>query len=123
MRFLAPDHTDTEIATLLNQRGFRPIKQEDFLPSTVNTLRHAFGIQGQRETLRAKGLLTSLEVSRRLGVGDSQVYRLRKQGKLQGLMPDGRVYLYDPRLVELLLAQRQRARSVNDTVYRMVSSV
>jgi DNA invertase Pin-like site-specific DNA recombinase len=122
VRSLSLDHTDTEIATLLNQQGFRPIKRVDFLPSTVNTLRHAFGIQGQCDALLAKGMLTSPEVGRRLGVGESQVYRLRKQGKLQGMRPNGKVYLYDPHSVDLLLSQRQRARSVIDTDHRVASS-
>lgn len=96
IRTLAPEHTDAEVAALLNGRGLRPIKTEKFRAHTIGNLRQTFGIRGRRQALLERGLLTAEEVSKRVGKSRAQVFRLRQQGVLHGTWANDREFLYDP---------------------------
>lgn len=96
IRAMAADHTDAEVADALNRKGFRPIKSEAFNAKSINGLRRTAGILGRREVLRARGLLTTQEVAKGLGVGVDAVLKRRRLGTLDGIRADDRGYLFHP---------------------------
>jgi hypothetical protein len=110
VRSMAQSHTDTEIASTLNERGFRPIKTEKFSAHTVSGLRCVFGIQNRRQLLLSQGLVTGREVAERLGITPKTVWAWRVQGILKSERADGREYLYhvpSPNIFSQLSARSQ----------------
>ena len=81
---LLNDHTDGEIATILNERGYRSGYGHAFNPMLVKVVRDNYALKSRHERLRERGLLTALEAADRLGVSDETVYRWRKAGLLHG---------------------------------------
>ena len=81
---LLNDHTDGEIATILNERGYRSGYGHAFNPMLVKVVRDNYALKPRHERLRERGLLTALEAADRLGVSDETVYRWRKAGLLHG---------------------------------------
>ena len=81
---LLNDHTDGEIATILNERGYRSGYGHAFNPMLVKVVRDNYALKSRHERLRERGLLTALEAADRLGVSDETVSRWRKAGLLHG---------------------------------------
>ena len=81
---LLNDHTDGEIATILNERGYRSGYGHAFNPMLVKVVRDNYALKSRHERLRERGLLTALEAADRLGVSDETIYRWRKAGLLHG---------------------------------------
>ena len=81
---LLNDHTDGEIATILNERGYRSGYGHAFNPMLVKVVRDNYALKSRHERLHERGLLTALEAADRLGVSDETVYRWRKAGLLHG---------------------------------------
>ena len=81
---LLNDHTVGEIATTLNQRGYRSGYGHAFNPMLVRVIRDKYALKSRHERLRERGLLTALEAADRFGVSDETVYRWHKAGLLRG---------------------------------------
>ena len=78
------DHTEGEIATILNRRGYRTGYGQAFNQMLVKVVRVNYALKSRRARLRERGLLTAPEVADRLGVHHDTVYRLRRAGLLRG---------------------------------------
>ena len=81
---LLNDHTDGEVATMLNERGYRSGYGHAFNPMLVKVVRDNYALKSRYERLRDRGLLTVHETAARLGVSAHTVHRWRKAGLLRG---------------------------------------
>lgn len=81
---LLEDHTDGEIAELLNQRGARSGTGKPFRLSTVRTIRKAYGLTSRYLRLRACGMLDKKELAESLGIVPNTVKVWRRKGFLLG---------------------------------------
>ncbi len=81
---LLNDHTIGEIATILNERGYRSGYGHAFNPMLVRVVRDKYALKSRHQRLRELGLLTALEAANRLGVSDETVYRWHRAGLLRG---------------------------------------
>ena len=94
---LLAEHTPTEVAAILNERGLKTGAGEPFTVVSVKWIQHAHGLKSLRQRLRAAGMLTATELATRMGVRHGTVKRWRAQGKISGrLCNDLGEYLYDP---------------------------
>ena len=93
---LLNDHTDGEVATMLNERGYRSGYGHVFNPMLVKVVRDNYGLKSRYERLRDRGLLTVHEAAARLGVSVGTVYRWRKAGLVRGHVYNDRPdYLFE----------------------------
>jgi hypothetical protein len=80
---LLDEHTEGEIANILNQRGFSPGERETFHRLTVKRIRRDYNLKSRHQRLRDNGMLTLPEVARLLGVSTSTVKQWRHHGLLR----------------------------------------
>ena len=93
---LLDDHTYGEIAEILNERGHRSGRGHAFTPMLVRAVRQNYDLKTRRERLRERGLLTTSEVAKRLGVSTDTVNAWRKVGLLSGhVYTDGGIHMFD----------------------------
>lgn len=81
---LLEEHTEREIADLLNKRGLRSGMGRAFTEDIVLRLRQGHGLEPRLERLRRRGLLTVREAAQLLGVPVEAVLTRRRQGRLAG---------------------------------------
>jgi DNA invertase Pin-like site-specific DNA recombinase len=79
---LLTDHTDAEVAALLNAQGLTTGAGQVFTGDRVKWLRAAKGLPSFRHRLRAAHLLTAKELATALGVSYDTVKVWRRQGRL-----------------------------------------
>jgi hypothetical protein len=80
---LVDDHTDVEIAAILNDRGLRSGEGKPF-HLIVRHLREAYGMRSRYDRLRDRGLLSLDEIARRLGVCTHTIKRWHREGRISG---------------------------------------
>jgi DNA invertase Pin-like site-specific DNA recombinase len=85
---LLNEHTDNEIAKILNERGLHAGKGGIFHARSVAKVRREHGLKSRYERLREAGLLTAEEVAERLAIRPPTVKKWRAAGLLRG-------YAYD----------------------------
>ncbi len=94
---LTEDHTDTQIAAILNDRGLRTGRGIAFRPQRVQALRRAYGLTTRYQRLRAQGLLRPTEIAARLQVSTSTIKTWRDHGLLRAhSYNDRNQCLYEP---------------------------
>ncbi len=76
--------TDKEIVVMFNERDFKTGAGETFTVKSVQWVRSAMHIKSLRQRLREKGMLTSTEMGRLLGVDRQTVVKRAKLGELKG---------------------------------------
>jgi hypothetical protein len=76
-------HTETEIATLLNEKGLRSGTGQAFTPMMVINIRRNHGLRDRFQRMRETGLLTIEEVAERFGIVSGVVKDWRDKGLLQ----------------------------------------
>ena len=93
---LLNDHTDSEVANILNHRGYLSGTGKSFDTRRISVIRRAYKISSRFTRLRRKGLHTIKEICEKYDVPRRKVYNWRKTGKLVAYRFDdvGR-YLYD----------------------------
>jgi DNA invertase Pin-like site-specific DNA recombinase len=79
---LLDDHTDREIAELLNERGLTSGDGRRFHPTMVARIRVAHGLKNRYLRLRARGLLDEREIAKRLHVKRCTIKIWRRAGLL-----------------------------------------
>ena len=98
---LLNEHTDGEVATCLNERGYRSGRGLPFTPKLVRVVRNSYSLKSRYQRLRDLGLLTVHEAAERIAVSVGTVYEWRKHGILLGhIYNDRPEYLFeipDPR--------------------------
>lgn len=94
---LLNEHTDEQVAAILNERGLRSGKGCAFHGYTIKKLRDTYGLKSRYTRLREAGLLTTEEMAKALGVSPKRVRIWRRAGLLRGApVNDKEVYLFEP---------------------------
>lgn len=94
---LLNDHTDAQVAALLNEKGWHTGKGRRFTRSTIIRIRYQYDLRSRFDRLRAAGMLTQEEISDRLGVSRTTVHDWRRSGLLKAYAGNDRPeYLYEP---------------------------
>jgi len=76
-------HCDREVAEILNQQGCRTWQNEPFNLKKIAWIREAFGLESRFGRLRARGLLTAVEIQKQLGVSKYTVHAWGRKGILR----------------------------------------
>jgi hypothetical protein len=94
---LLDQHTEGEIARILNARGRRPGVADRFTLRILYILRRAYGLADRFTRLRRQGLLTLDEIAAQLGV-DTTTVKVRRRAGLLRSQPynDKGCRLYEP---------------------------
>jgi hypothetical protein len=94
---LLNEHTNAEIARILNDRGLLSGKGQRFTTRTIKAIRCRYALKGTFARLRERGMLTEQEVAVRASASLSTVRRWRREGRLQiHLYNDKGGCLYEP---------------------------
>lgn len=81
---LTNDHTDSQIAVILQQRGFTSGTGQPLTARLIQGVRNAYHLPSHTQRLRAQGLLTLTEIAQQLGVSPRTVKTWRNHGLLTG---------------------------------------
>lgn len=93
---LLDDHTDGEVATILNERGIRSGTGAVFHAAIVADIRRHYTLTDRFTRLRSQGLLTLQEMAALLTVHPGTVKAWHRHGLLRGVhFNDKREYLYE----------------------------
>jgi len=79
---LIDDHTDTQIADILNARGLRPGVADRFTSMIIFHIRHKYGLENRFSRLRQQGLLTLQEIAAMLDLHPATVKDRAARGQL-----------------------------------------
>jgi hypothetical protein len=90
------DYGDAEAAKRLNNMGYGNWRQEPFTYRKVRRLRCDYKLCSRYERLRARGLLTTAEMAKRMGVCTATVHHWGCRGMLQREIYGGHHCLYLP---------------------------
>lgn len=94
---LLNDHTDSEVANILNEHGLRPGAGDKFTSFVIYHVRRKYGLGDHFTRLHQKGLLTTAEMAAALGVCPDTVKRRQSQGRLPSVVyNEKRQRLYVP---------------------------
>jgi DNA invertase Pin-like site-specific DNA recombinase len=118
---LARDHTDDQIAAILNERGVRTGTGRPFTGERVDFLRRSRGIPGYYEHLRRAGLVTGEEIMTRTGISEGALRRLRRAGLVRAIRCDRKHWLYENPSEELLSQYTKQRRSAGDEATELES--
>jgi hypothetical protein len=80
---LLDDHTDGDIAEILNERGTVSGAGQRFHGRRIQAIRRAYGLPSRAQRLRARGLLTLDELASRLNICAETVKLRRREGRLE----------------------------------------
>ena len=109
---LSDQHTEGEIAGLLNERGWRSSGGNLFNLRTVQTLRRAYHLKSRFARLQAQGLLTARQIGPMIGAVTGHVKYWRQAGPLKGVrFSEKNEYLYQkPTEAEVREIRRRRQK-------------
>jgi DNA invertase Pin-like site-specific DNA recombinase len=101
---LLDHHVYSEIAEILNQRGFRPggsarpgRRADRFTANRVAYLMHTYALRSRYDRLREQGMLNKKELADRLGIHEQTIERWAKHGIIKAhLYNDHGWQLYEP---------------------------
>ena len=94
---LLDEHTDEQIARILNDKGYHSGKGGSFRRMTVRNVRISHRLKSRYTRLREGGLLTQEEIAARLDVTVVTIKRWRRHGLLMSHAYDDKSrYLYEP---------------------------
>jgi len=93
---LLDDHTEGEVAGILNERGYRTGRGLSFTPRRVEVVRQRHHVKSRYRRLRDRGLVGPDELAERLGVTGSTIQNWRKAGLLRAhVFCDAGIRLYE----------------------------
>jgi excisionase family DNA binding protein len=99
---LLDDHVYSEIAEILDERGFRPggsvrpgRSDARFTAKRVQFLVHRYGLRWRYDRLRERGMLTKKEIAARLGIHEATVVAWAKHGLIKAHRSNGHYLLYE----------------------------
>ncbi|HUI89076.1 MAG TPA: recombinase family protein [Anaerolineales bacterium] len=94
---LLNEHTEGQVATILNERGLHAGKGGSFHGYTIGVLRRIYKLKSRYERLCEAGLLTVEEMAKALDVSPTTVKVWRNAGLLHGFASNDKgVYLFEP---------------------------
>jgi hypothetical protein len=113
---LLGDHTHEEIVEILNARGFRSGNGWMFNLNIVGRLCNKSGLKSRRQRLREAGLLTRIELARKLKVTPLRIIRWRLGGRINGHRSNYKTeFLYQPlseNVVAKLKSRKQNEKTL-----------
>ena len=119
---LCEEHTDAEIARLLNETGLHTGRGIAFQPQRVQAIRKEYGLTSLHERLRARGLLSVTELAARLDVSTTTIKRWRNHGLLRAhRYNDRNQCLYEPPGEHAPVKQQGRKLSQRPSVRELVT--
>jgi len=92
---LAEQHTDEQIAEILNREGLHSGTGQTFTYEDVIRLRIAKRIPGYYDHLRQAGMVTCKEIMARTGVGECTIREWRRSGLLRAIRYSRKRWLYE----------------------------
>jgi len=93
---LLDEHTDGQIALLLNEQGQRSGKDRPFTRLLVGQIRRGYHLKDRYQRLREAGMLTQQEMAEHLGISAATVHDWRRSGLLNAhACNDKNQYLYE----------------------------
>jgi hypothetical protein len=93
---LLDEHTDGQIALLLNEQGRRSGKDRRFTRLLVGQIRRGHQLKDRFQRLREAGMLTQQEMAEHLGISTTTVHDWRRSGLLNAhAYNDKNQYLYE----------------------------
>jgi hypothetical protein len=110
---LLDEHTDAEIAKILNERGIASGRRMKFTGEIIAALRRGNNLRSRYERLRERGMLDVSEMAALLGTCMRTIYVWHRQGRLRPhKYNDSGAYLYEPPETEspLLCSDRKYRR-------------
>ncbi len=87
---LLNEHTEEEIARLLNERGLLSGEGKTFTRGIVKEIRRNHGLESRYHRLRRRGLLTAEEVGHKLGITPKAVMARHRRGTLKAYRTNDR---------------------------------
>jgi DNA invertase Pin-like site-specific DNA recombinase len=106
---LLNDHTDEEIAAILNERGRRTFDEKPFTRLRVAFIRHRYRLTDRFTRLRVAGMLTLEEIAAQLGVCTATVKIWRRHGLLRThVYNDQGACLHEPPGVDAPLKHKRK---------------
>lgn len=94
---LFDDHTEVEIAALLNEHGYRSGADQEFSSLIVGNIRRRYGLRRRYDRLRDRGMKTEEEMAESLGVCPATIKRWRRYGLLRAhRYSEKHQFLYEP---------------------------
>jgi hypothetical protein len=94
---LLADHTDAEVASILNQRGVRTGADAPFTSDAVKWARSAHDLKSLKERLQEQGWITAPNLAAELGVHRSTLTKWLQRGLLHGrVCNDAGDWLFPP---------------------------
>jgi len=117
---LLDQHTEGEITSILETRGWRTGKGCSFTRRLVAGIRRRHHLKSRFDRLRAAGMLTGAEIAKKLGICTSTLHDWRRAGLVRGLAyNDKNEFLYEqPRSIKpvklqgMKLSDSRRIRQV-----------
>jgi len=110
---LLNDHTETEIAQLLNNQGLSSGRGLAFTTNIVYRLARDHHLAARDARLRARGLLTTREIGQLIDTKHNLVHYWRYQGLLKGVrLSERNEYYYERPSPEVVQQIKQRRRMV-----------
>jgi DNA invertase Pin-like site-specific DNA recombinase len=89
--------TDRQVATRLNELGYKNWKGQCFTFKKVSVLRRAYKLKSRRERLRDRGMLTAEELAAQLGVCTTSIHEWGRAGIMhRHLYGNNHRCLYEP---------------------------
>ena len=114
---LLNDHTNSEAASILNQKGFTSGAGKSFHGNRISRIRRAYGLKSRYERLREKGMLTRKELALKQDVHQWTITKWRISGRVKGHLADdqGQYLFEDPGNVSLRLKKKKVKKSVMES--------
>jgi hypothetical protein len=106
---LLDHHTNSQVADILNQTGFKSGTGKPFHGNRISKIRRAYGLKSRYERLREAGMLTRKELADRQGVNQMTITKWRANGRLTAHLADdqGQYLFEDPGNVRLRLKKKK----------------
>ena len=94
---LLDEHTDAEVAEILNQRGLASGRRLKFTGQIIQALRRTNDLKSRYQRLRERGMLDAAQMAALLGTCMRTIYVWHREGKLHPhRYNDSGAYLYEP---------------------------
>jgi len=103
---LTENYTPSEIAAILNEKGYRAWNGNMFNLRTINRIIRTYGIKRRHRRLRDKGCLSLREKMLETNFSQAQIMQMRNEGKITFYrVTDRDEYLYEPQNMNKYLAK------------------
>ena len=109
-------HTNSQVASILNQRGFTSCAGKPFHGNRISKIRRAYGLKSRYERLRDKGILTRKELAREQEVHQWTITKWRISGRVKAHLADdqGQYLFEDPGNICLRLKKKKDKKSSSE---------